>query len=324
MIMGRIADTYYAKILLFGEYTVILGSRALSIPFTHFRGGLAFVGDEQYTDLNFATRSNRSLAEYAVYLEEQVKEGHIPARIDTARLREDIGKGLFFESSIPPGYGVGSSGALVAALYRNYSLDPILPRRSMSLQKILRLRALFALMEAYFHGTSSGLDPLICYLRFPLLIEGKQSVRPVSIPRPGNAGDGAIFLLDTGIQGKTGPLVDHFLKQCQDPAYRKKIDQELIPLNNACIRDILDGEIGSFFSRLRQLSAFQLEHFSPMIPGIFPEYWRKGLETDRYYLKLLGSGGGGYILGFTRDYPGTSLDFQELGKEIIPVYRTKK
>jgi mevalonate kinase len=38
-----------------------------------------------------------------------------------------------------------------------------------------------------------------------------------------------------------------------------------------------------------------------MIPEQFHELWQKGIETNDYYLKLCGSGGGGYILGFTED-----------------------
>ena len=38
-----------------------------------------------------------------------------------------------------------------------------------------------------------------------------------------------------------------------------------------------------------------------MIPKQFHSLWEKGLETNDYYLKLCGSGGGGYILGFTQD-----------------------
>jgi mevalonate kinase len=38
-----------------------------------------------------------------------------------------------------------------------------------------------------------------------------------------------------------------------------------------------------------------------MIPAQFHELWKKGIDTNAYYLKLCGSGGGGYILGFTED-----------------------
>jgi len=38
-----------------------------------------------------------------------------------------------------------------------------------------------------------------------------------------------------------------------------------------------------------------------MIPKKFEEIWKKGLETNAYYLKLCGSGGGGFLLGFAED-----------------------
>jgi len=38
-----------------------------------------------------------------------------------------------------------------------------------------------------------------------------------------------------------------------------------------------------------------------MIPEQFHTLWQNGIETNDYYLKLCGSGGGGYILGFTQD-----------------------
>ena len=38
-----------------------------------------------------------------------------------------------------------------------------------------------------------------------------------------------------------------------------------------------------------------------MIPKKFHQLWASGIESNDYYLKLCGSGGGGYILGFTED-----------------------
>jgi len=38
-----------------------------------------------------------------------------------------------------------------------------------------------------------------------------------------------------------------------------------------------------------------------MIPSEFHALWKKGIDTNAYYLKLCGSGGGGYMLGFTKD-----------------------
>ena len=39
-----------------------------------------------------------------------------------------------------------------------------------------------------------------------------------------------------------------------------------------------------------------------MIPAAFHRVWEQGIQTNDFYLKLCGSGGGGYILGFTENY----------------------
>jgi mevalonate kinase len=44
---------------------------------------------------------------------------------DLAELKNDVETGMYFDSSIPQGYGVGSSGALVAAIYDRYAQDKI-------------------------------------------------------------------------------------------------------------------------------------------------------------------------------------------------------
>jgi mevalonate kinase len=36
-----------------------------------------------------------------------------------------------------------------------------------------------------------------------------------------------------------------------------------------------------------------------MIPKNFNKIWKIGLESENYFLKLCGSGGGGYIIGFS-------------------------
>jgi mevalonate kinase len=38
-----------------------------------------------------------------------------------------------------------------------------------------------------------------------------------------------------------------------------------------------------------------------MIPKLYRKLWKDGIDSNSYYLKLCGSGGGGYILGFTKD-----------------------
>src|SRR5690242_20746449 len=53
------------------------------------------------------------------------RSGNLPCDLDLAALENDLNKGLYFDSSIPQGFGVGSSGALVAAIYDQYCKNKI-------------------------------------------------------------------------------------------------------------------------------------------------------------------------------------------------------
>jgi mevalonate kinase len=68
---------------------------------------------------------------------------------------------------------------------------------------------------------------------------------------------------------------------------------------------------------LKELSRLALEHFSPMIPNQFHQLWREGIESNSYYLKLCGSGGGGYFLGFTKDLEHARIKLKDHQIEVI-------
>ena len=101
----------------------------------------------------------------------------------------------------------------------------------------------------------------------------------------------------------------------------KKVSNELIPITNKSIEALLSGDIQEMFSQLRKLSEFQLEHFQEMIPEMIHPLWKKGLQTSDYLLKLCGSGGGGYMLGFTRNFSKVKELFKKHQLEIIPVFK---
>ncbi|MBN2236987.1 MAG: hypothetical protein JW729_05475, partial [Bacteroidales bacterium] len=151
------SEVFYGKILLFGEYSVIFNSMALTIPYTHFKGQLSFISNYKYTDFEWAKESNISILEFSDYLEKLAEEGELLCSINIKRLKADIARGLYFESTIPQGYGVGSSGALVAAIYDEYAEEKIQSDRNLSKKGIFKLKSIFAQMESYFHGKSSGL-----------------------------------------------------------------------------------------------------------------------------------------------------------------------
>ena len=77
--------------------------------------------------------------------------------------------------------------------------------------------------------------------------------------------------------------------------------------------------VGYFAKNVKKLSKVVLKHFKPMIPDTFHQLWENGIETNDYYLKLCGSGGGGYILGFTEDYQKAQESLK--GYKLELVYR---
>lgn len=314
-------DAFYAKVLLFGEYSVIYNSMALTMPYTHFMGELSFIGEDKYTDCEFALASNKSLKEYAYYLEDLRAEGSLLCDFNVEEFRRELKKGLYFESSIPQGYGMGSSGALVAALYTRYVADAVPASRTISPEEIRNLKKTFSQLESYFHGTSSGIDPLNCYISYPLLFRNSEDIEIVGIPRNKHDRNGAIFAINTGRSGKTGPLVSYFMDKCQEPRFFQKVQEEFIPRNNACIQHLIKGETSSFFTELKALSAYQLEYMDPMIPSDYRRLWENGLRSEDYLLKLCGSGGGGFILGFTEHFDKVKSDLIRLGKDIVTIYR---
>ena len=239
-------------------------------------------------------------------------------RLDILRFRKDLDDGLYFESNIPQGFGVGSSGALVAAIYEKYSSNRIEVDDQDSDRT---LKYIFSLMESYFHGTSSGMDPLNCYIGEPLLFSSNDDIKRVSVPHHENNRDGAIFLINSGFPSTTGPLVKRFLDRTLDPGYKRLIIDDLIPLNDMCIGYITRGNMISFFEFLGKMSALQMELFRDMIPNRFVSLWKNGLSSGDFSLKLCGSGGGGFLLGFTRDYQTAKEIMRSEGFEIMPVFK---
>lgn len=300
---------FYAKIILFGEYGMIENSQGLVVPYSFYKGTLKFSD----LDNDFEKNSNQSLGKYSNYLADLELPSDYELNVDA--FKSDISKGLFFDSNIPQGYGVGSSGALVAAIFEKYSFTKRDPE-TISKDELKDLKKVFGMLESYFHGTSSGMDPLICYMNLPILVENKENVGKVSLPKE-ELGKGAIFLIDSGMTGETGPMIQIFFEKLKNEGFRKTLKEEFIRYNNACIEAFLKKDMNPFFRNMKKLSVWAYEHFRPMIPENVFNAWKKGLDSNAYYLKLCGSGGGGYILGFTKDYAKAEKMLDGFQKEVI-------
>lgn len=304
---------YYAKILLFGEYGIIEDSMGLSIPFNKFNGALKTDGRQD----EFALNSNKDIRLFAEYLKTLDQNGEMVCHFDFERLEADLNHGLYFDSSIPQGFGVGSSGALVASIYDAYCTDKVEIKANQTGDEILVLKNTFSKLESYFHGKSSGLDPLICYLNLPVLIKSKTHLDTVGLPMPDESGKGAIFLMDSGIPGQTQNMVSIFLEKCKQDGFRNLVRHQFKKYNDECIHAFLNRDFKPLFKSLKQLSQLVYDNFSPMIPDQFKTLWKEGIDSNSYYLKLCGSGGGGFILGFTEDFEQASEKLKHHQLQVI-------
>ena len=301
---------FYSKILLFGEYGIIKDSKGLSIPYNFYKGALII--PEQQTQQTI--ESNGQLRGFCDYLSKNQTEAL--SSFDLVQMNSDLDKGMYFDSSIPQGYGVGSSGAIVAAIYDRYALDKITVLENLTRDKLLALKAVFAQMESFFHGKSSGLDPLNSYLSLPILINSQEHIEPAGIPSQSNSG-GGVFLLDSGMTGETAPMVQLFMEKMKHEGFRSMLKNEFVRYTDQCVEDFLNGDVSSLFGNIKRLSKVVLDHFQPMIPKQFHQLWQLGLDTNAYYLKLCGSGGGGYMLGFTQDLAKAKSVLKDYKLEVV-------
>ncbi len=303
---------FYAKILLFGEYGIIKDSKGLAIPYNHFKGGLKLgkLNDEK------SKSSNKNIRAFYKYLLKKHNEKPSLIDLNFNIFKSDLEQGLYFDSSIPEGYGVGSSGALVAAIYERYANNKITVLENLTRDKLLKLKEIFSEMESFFHGKSSGLDPLNSYLSIPILIESKENIEATGIPSQ-KEGRGAVFLIDSKQIGETGDMVSIFMEKMKNKGFRNTLKTEFIKYTDACVHDFLQGDVKSLFGNLKHLSSTVYHNFKPMIPTHMMDVWKKGLETDDYYLKLCGSGGGGYILGFAKNFEKVKQQLKDYDLEVV-------
>ncbi len=262
---------FSAKILLFGEYTVIRGGAALALPYRVHSGRWA--AGAPVHDWGPLLRFVQTC----------------PELLDVAALERDVSRGHGFLSDIPQGKGLGSSGALVAALYHAYGRN--VPA------DLDGVRACLARLEACYHGQSSGVDPLVSWVARPLLLRGQEAPAPVDLPLADWTSTRRWFLLDSGVARHSAPLIAVYRRKMEDEAFQGRMRalagmvEELV----GAYRDFDEAHLGI---GMEELSRLQWDVFQEMIPAPLRELWEQGLDERRFALKLCGAGGGGYFLGY--------------------------
>ena len=284
---------YFSKILLFGEYGIINNSNALAIPYEEYSGEIMFRDTNSSSNITI-----QKLYEYII----QKKLDNL---FDLYSFQKNLKEGMIFKSNIPVNYGLGSSGALVAALYDSFSLN----KNKIDLSDTIKE---LSLIESFFHGKSSGLDPLTSYLNSPILVNANKSLKKIDKTLISSGHDNkGFFLIDTHISSKTQPLVNFFFNKLSDASYKKSFEHNFIKSTNNCIDFFLKNDLINLFNEMKSLSASTLNLFNQMIPESFKNLWLFCLDSKDIALKLCGSGGGGYIIGYSIDLKKTKKELAD-------------
>jgi len=265
---------YPAKLLLFGEYTVLEGASAIAFPLESYFGQW---GKGPLPD------GAQDFFKYLKGLD----------FLDTSKLDWFLDQDYTFISTIPEGYGLGSSGALTAACFDAFKTAE--PGSHALLQSHL------ASIESYFHGQSSGLDPLCSYLN-SCIIKTTDSIsvkKSLALPKD-------LFLIDSGKSRSTSALVELFRQKLDNESFRKAL-VSLKSLGDQAISVLIRGDLTQFKICFQEISKLQLKHFSEMILPEIEDLWREGLSSSNYFVKLSGAGGGGVYLGHGMLEPGRTI-----------------
>lgn len=291
---------YLSKIMLVGEYGVILGGEALTIPFPRFYGVIrthdasALVGKSVREDIPAGREGEREASGRYLRALHEYLSGIAPsafhAKPDLRLFSENLDR-YWMEMHIPVSYGLGSSGVVSAAVYEHFF--PGADRLGLFEQK-----EDLAQIESFFHGRSSGVDALSCYTGRPLHFRSGGEIRVLDFDPGRLPGDHVFFLLDSGPGSNTGSLVSRFMQSMKDPDYEGAIREEYLPLNHKLIESLMGRSEADPAMLMGILSEFQYRHFRQMIPEKVMDLWIGGLVSQEYFLKLNGSGGG-FLLGIT-------------------------
>jgi mevalonate kinase len=163
------------------------------------------------------------------------------------------------------------------------------------------------------------MDPLQCYIGKPFItrrdvtpVASKSYQQSLSILNDDFISDNIhIFLIDTKIKSPTAPLVEKFKELRKDSAYLEKFDNVYIPTVSKCINSLIDKNNDDFYKHLSQLSKLQLELLTHTIPEETRNFFLTNTNEDGFQVKLCGAGGGGFLLGFTKDIEKTNNYWQD-------------
>lgn len=271
-----------AKVLLFGEYTVLHGGEALAIPFPKF-----------FAKWIKTSEIDHRLIDFLAYLKDCISLEPYICRDKIASLDTALQDGLILQSTIPMGYGLGSSASVCAAVLSAIQKEDIISDED--------LRFIFSEMEAYYHGTSSGIDPFVPFYQKAIKIQEEKisfCVLPTSMPN--------VYLFDSLIPRKGKQLINWYNSRRVEGSDFYRSCEQLKSINQS----IISSEDRDIIKDLKELTSLQLQSLAHFIPEKIRALWKISLDQNLAYFKLCGAGGGGMFLVLS---PNRIEDYPEYG-----------
>ena len=111
-----------------------------------------------------------------------------------------------------------------------------------------------------------------------------------------------------------------YKRQIKNNEFEQLFQNEFIEFTNLCIDDFLNSKFNSLQKNIKKLSKFTYDNFKDMIPKQFDSIWSNGLNSDDYFLKLCGSGGGGFILGFSSNMAKSQELLKDYNFKVVLTY----
>ena len=264
-------NSYPSKLLLFGEYLILNQGSALSIPYSTY-------------SLEVTSKSENNLLDEVI---EQLffhakQKSEFKNRIFEHTL-EKFQKEISLVSNIPQGYGIGSSGAIVAFFY-----DYFIEKKESDL---FQLKFELALLEDFFHSKSSGVDPLTSYLNQGIVIKSNEIFKFKIDPDFLSKFD----LIDSNKNRIAKDAISKY-HHWQSSSENKVRLEESIKINNQIVSEVFENKYP--LELIKCLSQWQFENWKFLIPNAIQDEWEAGLRSGSFFYKLCGAGDGGFFLKF--------------------------
>lgn len=299
-------NQFPAKVLLFGEYGLLLGASGLVMPLNQYSANW-----QPFVSCPAALQSGQTLKQLHHYLSCSPDLEQIKSYFNWKRFTQDVDHPsqdpLYFQSNIPQGHGMGSSGALCAALYQRYGIN--LEVRDLPQVHQQRL----AKLEDFFHHQSSGLDPLVSWTGSAFHLTGLQGLKPLpdfsQLWTQWQQRGMHCYLINTHLPRQTSTWVAHFKRLLEgSEEFSAQAQSYLGDLVDRIVTHFLALDVDQFWPQYEQLCQWQqkkmIDFFPTPLKG-WMDHWHREHPQRPLGLKLCGAGGGGFFLLMTRD-PATA------------------